>query len=71
MSGEGPIRPEMIVGEILKEYPAVRGKVKELFGAECLQCRSNQRETIVYTSWHKGLDPVKVCRELNAALKFK
>ncbi|NJD62277.1 MAG: disulfide oxidoreductase [Deltaproteobacteria bacterium] len=71
MTREGPIRQEMIVGEILKEYPAVRGKIRELFGAECLQCRSNQRETVVYTSWHKGLDPAQVCRELNEILKAK
>jgi hypothetical protein len=71
MTREGPIKPEMMVGDILKEYPAVRGKVKELFGAECLQCRSNRLETILYTSWHKGLDPAQVCRELNAVLKGK
>jgi len=61
----------MFVGDVLKTYPALRGKVKELFGAECLRCRSNKQETITYTSWHKGLDPGQVCRELNAALKEK
>jgi hypothetical protein len=71
MTREGLIKPEMFVGDILKEYPATRGKIKELFGAECLQCRSNQLETITYTSWHKGLDPAQVCRELNDVLKGK
>ncbi len=71
MTREGLIKPEMMVGDVLKEYPAIRGKVKELFGAECLQCRSNRLETILYTSWHKGLDPAQVCRELNAVLKGK
>ena len=71
MTREGPIRPEMLVGDILKEYPAVRNKIKELFGAECLQCRSNRLETVVYTSWHKGLDPAQVCRELNEILKAR
>ena len=71
MTREGPIRPEMMMGDILREYPAVRGKIKELFGAECLQCRSNRLETIVYTSWHKGLDPAQVCRELNEILRPK
>jgi hypothetical protein len=71
MTREGLIKPEMMVGDVLKEYPAVRGKIKELFGAECLQCRSNRMETILYTSWHKGLDPAQVCRELNAVLKEK
>jgi len=69
MTLEGPIRPEMFVGLVLQEYPAVRGKIRELFGEECLQCRSNQRETVNYTSWHKGLDPKQVCRELNALLR--
>jgi hypothetical protein len=69
MTREGPIRPEMFVGDVLREYPAVRGKIRDLFGAECLQCRSNQKETITYTSWHRGLDPKTVCRELNEALK--
>lgn len=71
MTKEGPIRPEMFVGDVLREYPAVRGKIRELFGAECLQCRSNQKETIVYTSWHRGLDPKTVCRALNDALKAR
>lgn len=71
MTKEGPIRPEMFLGEILRKYPSVRGKVKELFGAECLRCKSNQQETIHYTSWHKGLDPGRVCRDLNALLKGK
>jgi len=71
MTKDGPIRPEMFVGDILKEYPAAREKIRELFGEECMQCRSNQKETVIYTSWHKGLDPKQVCRELNAALKGK
>jgi len=71
MTREGPIRPEMMVGDVLKIYPAVRGRIKELFGAECLQCRSNRLETIIYTSWHKGLDPAQVCRDLNALLNEK
>ena len=69
MTKEGPIRPEMIVGDVLRDYPALREKIRELFGAECLQCRSNRMESIIYTSWHKGLDPKRVARELNAALK--
>jgi len=71
MTKTGPIRQEMFLGDILRRYPSVRGKVKELFGAECLRCKSNQRETIFYTSWHKGFDPGEVCRELNALLKEK
>jgi hypothetical protein len=61
----------MFLGEILRRYPSVHGKVKELFGAECLRCGSNDKETIHYTSWHRGLDPKQVCRELNILLKGK
>ncbi len=71
MAKEGPIKAEMFLGDVLKRFPAVRNKVKALFGADCLQCKSNQKESIVYTSWHKGLDPVQVVRELNAALAAK
>ena len=71
MTKEGPIRPESLVGDVLRDYPVLRDKVRELFGAECLQCRSNQKETIIYTSWHKGLDPKQVVRELNAVLSAK
>lgn len=63
------IKPDTFVGDILKTYPGLREKVRDLFGPECLQCRSNQMETVTYTSWHKGLDPARVCQELNAALK--
>lgn len=69
MTPEGPIRPEMFLGEILRAYPAVREKIREYFGEECLQCRSNRQETVTYTAWHRGLDPKQVCRELNALLR--
>ena len=71
MTREGPIRPEMFLGEVLRQYPSVRGKIKEFFGPECLRCESNETETIHYTSWHRGLDPKQVCRELNTLLKAK
>ncbi|MBI5342162.1 MAG: disulfide oxidoreductase [Deltaproteobacteria bacterium] len=71
MTKEGPIKPEMILGDVLKAYPSVREKIREFFGLECLQCHSNRRETMIYTSWHRGLDPAQVCRELNALLKEK
>ncbi len=71
MTRENPIVPDLILGDVLKEYPAVRDKVRELFGSECLQCRSNRRETISYTAWHKGLDPAAVCRALNSALRAR
>lgn len=71
MAKEGPIKAEMFLGDVIKQYPAVRETIKALFGADCLQCRSNQKESIVYTSWHKGLDPKQVVRELNAVLSAK
>ncbi|MBI5575049.1 MAG: disulfide oxidoreductase [Deltaproteobacteria bacterium] len=69
MTKEGPIKPDMFLGDVLKTYPSLREKIRELFGSECLQCGSNRREMLTYTSWHRGLDPAKVCRDLNDALK--
>jgi len=66
-----PIGTDTLVGDILRNYPALREKVVELFGPECVSCRSNRHETITYTSWHKGLDPETVVRTLNDALKKK
>jgi hypothetical protein len=63
------IGTDTLVGDILRNYPALREKVAELFGPDCLSCRSNRHETITYTSWHKGLDPEAVVRALNDALK--
>ncbi len=71
MTKEGPIRPEMFVGDVLKSHPVLRDAMRELFGAQCLACRSNRLETIVYTSWHRGLDPKEVCRKLNDVLRGK
>jgi hypothetical protein len=71
MAKDGPIKAEMFLGDVLRQFPAVRDRVKALFGADCLQCKSNQRESIVYTAWHKGLDPKQVVRDLNAALAAK
>lgn len=71
MGKHPPIGPDTLVGDILRTYPALRGKVAELFGPECVSCRSNRRETVTYTSWHRGLDPEAVVRELNDALKGK
>jgi len=69
MSKRQPIRTDTLVGDILRDYPALREKVGELFGPDCLSCKSNRLETVTYTSWHKGLDPEAVVRALNEALK--
>ena len=64
-----PIGADTLVGDILRQHPALREKVAEIFGPECISCRSNRLETVTYTSWHKGLDPEAVVRTLNEALK--
>jgi hypothetical protein len=65
------IGTDTLVGDILRNYPALREKIAELFGPDCVSCRSNRHETVTYTSWHKGLDPEAVVRTLNDALKKK
>ncbi|MGB7630915.1 MAG: hypothetical protein WBM29_07505 [Candidatus Deferrimicrobium sp.] len=71
MGKHPPIGTDTLLGDILREYPALRAKVAELFGPDCLSCKSNRHETVTYTSWHKGLDPETVVRTLNDALKKK
>jgi hypothetical protein len=71
MTKQPPIGTDTLVGDILRDYPALREKVVELFGPDCVSCRSNRHETVTYTSWHKGLDPEAVVRTLNDALKGK
>lgn len=71
MNKPRPIGTDTLVGDILRQYPALREKVAEIFGPECMSCRSNRHETITYTAWHKGLDPEAVVRALNDALKEK
>ena len=71
MAKQPPIGTDTLVGDVLRNYPALREKVVELFGPDCVSCRSNRHETITYTSWHKGLDPETVVRTLNDALKKK
>ena len=71
MSKPRPIGTDTLVGDILRNYPALREKVAELFGPDCILCRSNRHETVNYTSWYKGLDPEAVVRTLNDALKGK
>ncbi len=68
MDRKRPIGTGTPVGDILRNYPALRGKIVELFGPDCVSCKSNLRETVTYTSWHKGLDPEAVVRALNDAL---
>ncbi|MBE0606965.1 MAG: disulfide oxidoreductase [Deltaproteobacteria bacterium] len=69
MAKQPSIGTDTLVGDILRNHPELRDKVGELFGPDCLSCRSNRHETITYTSWHKGLDPEAVVRALNEALK--
>lgn len=71
MTKGGPIVPGMAVGDVIRRYPSLRQAIRDLFGAECLSCPSNRRETITYTAWHKGLDPAEVCRLLNEAIREK
>jgi hypothetical protein len=66
-----PIGTGTYVGDVLRHYPALRETLADLFGPDCLVCRSNSHETITYTAWHKGLDPEAVVRALNDALKGK
>jgi hypothetical protein len=68
MVKQSPIGTDTLVGDILRDYPTLRGVVVDLFGPDCISCRSNRHETITYTSWHKGLDPESVARILNNAL---
>ena len=69
MGKHPPIGTDTRLGDILRDYPALREKVAELFGPDCISCKSNRHETVTYTSWHKGLDPDAVVRTLNDALK--
>jgi hypothetical protein len=69
MVKHSPIGKDTLVGDILRQHPALREKVAELFGPDCVSCRSNRNETVTYTAWHKGLDPEAVVRALNDALK--
>ena len=71
MATHPPIGTDTLVGDILRNYPALRDKLAELFGSDCVSCRSNRHETVTYTSWHRGLDPEAVVRTLNDALKKK
>jgi len=71
MATHPPIGTDTLVGDILRNYPALREKLAELFGSDCVSCRSNRHETVTYTSWHRGLDPEAVVRTLNDALKKK
>jgi len=71
MTKTPPIGTDTLVGDVLRQYPALREKVAELFGPDCVSCKSSRHETITYTSWHKGLDPEVVVRTLNDALKGK
>ena len=71
MGKHPPIGTDTLVGDILRDYPALREKVAELFGPDCMSCKSNRHETVTYISWHKGLDPETVVRMLNDALKKK
>ena len=71
MGKHPPIGTDTLLGDILRDYPVLREKVAELFGPDCVSCRSNRHETVTYTSWHKGLDPEAVVRTLNDALKNK
>src|SRR3989304_2984426 len=66
-----PIRTDTLVGDILREYPVLREKIAELFGPDCISCKSNHQETVTYPAWPKGLDPEAVVRTLNDALKGK
>jgi hypothetical protein len=71
MGKHPPIGTDTLVGDILRQYPALREKVAEIFGQDCMSCKSNRHETVTYTSWHRGLDPEVVVRKLNDALKKK
>ncbi|RMG60181.1 MAG: DUF1858 domain-containing protein [Deltaproteobacteria bacterium] len=65
---DGPVKPDMILFDVAKNYPETRKKIAELFGKKCLSCPSAKKETVAYTAFHKGYDPDQVVRELNSVI---
>lgn len=63
-----PLRPESILYDVIRDHPALRNRIAELFGKKCLSCPSSKKETLAYTAFHKGFDPDEVVRELNQIL---
>lgn len=61
------ITKEMIIGQVLREYP----QTAEIFlalGMQCLGCPSSTMESVEGAAMTHGKDPDQLVKDLNAAI---
>jgi len=61
----GPITKEMVIGEVIEEYPETGAVFKKYFGKGCTDCPGSKVEDIDFGSTMHNADIESVLRELN------
>lgn len=63
--GEPRITKEMLIGEVLREYPESLKVFKRYFGGGCFDCPGQDHEDIEFGSVMHNADMAAVLKELN------
>lgn len=58
------ITPDMIIGDVVLAYPETLPVLKKV-GIHCVGCYASTFESIQEGVLSHGLDPIKVCKDLN------
>jgi hybrid cluster-associated redox disulfide protein len=61
----GPITKEMVIGEVIEEYPGTEAVFKKYFGKGCSECPGSKVEDIDFGSTMHNANIETVLRELN------
>jgi hybrid cluster-associated redox disulfide protein len=61
----GPITKEMVIGEVIEEYPGTAAVFKKYFGKGCSECPGSRVEDIDFGSTMHNADLETVLKELN------
>ena len=64
------ITPDMIIGDVVLAYPETLPILKKV-GIHCVGCYASTFESIQEGLLNHGIDPIKVCKQLNLAIRGK
>jgi hypothetical protein len=67
--GNGPARPDALVGELIRAYPAAKTVLERRFGIETLTCPGLATETLRQAAEMHGVEPDALVAEVNEEIR--
>ncbi|MBI5238472.1 MAG: DUF1858 domain-containing protein [Deltaproteobacteria bacterium] len=62
-----PITKDMLIGDVIRQYPSTEDVFRRLFGKGCFTCPGSNNEDIEFGSAMHNIDVERALKELNMA----